>query len=64
MFRREKMSMSNCFFTSYGFLWDKVQVERLASSDKPRKFWVLRVTTPNKEIIDIQMTPKKTTFTK
>lgn len=47
--------------TKYGFKWDEVLVERIAcQTDKRPKFWVLKITAPNEEIVEITMRPLST----
>jgi len=47
----------------YGFVWGECLVERTCSSEKKPKFQILRVYTPNGEIIEIQMRPRKNYIT-
>jgi len=45
---------------NYGFVWGEVLVQRIAANAKKPKFQVLSVYAPNGEIVEITMTPRKT----
>lgn len=46
--------------TQYGFIWEDITVERVASNTKKPKFKVIRVWTMNGEVVDIVMRPRST----
>jgi hypothetical protein len=48
---------------NYGFVWGECLVERTCSNPTKPKFQILRVYTPNGEVIEILMRPRKNKIT-